>query len=264
MDPGGWTVHGHWPGGGPGRDLFRGRALTGMGPDDAAAERMARPSRRKVRRRDFDDFVEHARATFARIAAQDPRNAFFDAMYSLRVTPGGARGGLDRRLVEVFYGNRPIEAVTEFVTREGREPRLQERLLAEHGACLFYQHMDSGIVLAGLRPAGSEGFRRREEMIPLEWIRGTHALTGPGTLERHWRAFVSYMEYTSLEGEPTLGDRLRVWWMLFVRPTVVKGEHATALCWRAGAVAARFALTVGLSGFLLAIVQALTASSPPH
>jgi len=236
----------------------------GAGPDDAAAERMERPSRRKVRRSDFDEFVRHACDTFGQIAARDPRNAFFDAVYRLCVTPGGAMGGTDRRLVEVFYGQRPIEAVREMVSREGRDPRLQERFLAEHGACLFYQRMDSGVVLVGLRPAGSEGFRRREQMILLEWIRGTHALTGPGTLERHWRAFVSYMEYTSLEGEPTLGDRTRVWWMLFVRPTVVKGEHVPALCWRAGATVAKFALTVGLSGFLLAIVQWLLGPAPPH
>lgn len=239
--------------------------MTGAGPDtdagraDAVRERMARPSRRKVRTKDFEFFKDHARATFGRIAADDPRNGFFDAVYSLCVTPGGAMGGVDRRLVEVFYGNRPIEAVQEFVSREGREPRLQERFLAEHGACLFYQRMDSGVVLVGLRPAGSEGFRRREEMILLEWVRAPDVLRRRAAPERHWRAFMSYMECTSLEGEPTFVDRARVWWLLFVRPTVVGGTYVTALCWLAGATVARYALTVGLSGFLLAIVQWLLA-----
>ena len=216
-----------------------------------------------MRRADFETFHRSARDVFARIAAADPRNAFFDGVYRLRVTPGGAMGGLDRRLVEVFYGSRPFETVEEFVSREGREPRLQERFLAEHGACLFYQRMDSGIVFVGLRPAGTENYRRREEMIQLEWIRAPDVLRGRAALERHWRALVSYMEYTSLEGEPTSIDRLRVWWLLFVRPTVVDGKHSTARCWTVAATVVRFALTIGLSGFLLAIVQALTAAPPP-
>ncbi|KQO68768.1 hypothetical protein ASF22_19625 [Methylobacterium sp. Leaf87] len=226
---------------------------------------MARPSLRKMRRADFEAFHRSAREVFARIAAADPRNAFFDGVYRLRVTPGGAMCGHDQRSVEVFYGSRPIEAVEEFVAREGREPRLQERFLAEHGACLFYQRMDSGIVLVGLRPAGTENYRRREEIIQLEWIWAPDVLRGRAAPERHWRAFVSYMEYTSLEGEPTMIDRLRVWWLLFARPTVVDGKHCTARCWTVGATVVRFALTIGLSGFLLAIVQALMATPPsPH
>lgn len=228
------------------------------------ADRLARPSRRKERRWDFEFFHRHARATFGRIAADDPRNVFFDTVYRQCITPGGAMGGIDRKLVEIFYGSRPIDAVTEVVDRDGQASFLRERTVAEHGARLTYQRMDNGAVLVGLHPAGSEGFQRREQMIQLEWIRGSHALTGPGTLERHWRAFVSYMECTSLEGEPTPGDRLRVWWLLFVRPTIVDGKHTTALCWRVTAMVVKFALTIGLSGFLLAIITGLvTTPTPP-
>lgn len=239
--------------------------VSGDRPVGDIDDRMARPSRRKLRRADFEAFHRSACEVFARIAAADPRNAFFDGVYRLCVNPGGAMGNRDRRLIEVYYGSRPIEAVKEFVAREGREPRLQERFLAEHGACLFYQRMDSGIVLVGLRPAGTENYRRREEMIQLEWIWAPDVLRGRAAPERHWRAFVSYMEFTSLEGEPTIIDRLRVWWLLFARPTVVDGKHSTARCWTVGATVVRFALTIGLSGFMLAIVQALVATpASPH
>ncbi|SFG58118.1 hypothetical protein [Methylobacterium gossipiicola] len=224
---------------------------------------MARASRRLERRSDFEFFVREAPATFRRLADADPRNAFFDPVYRLCITPGGAMGGIDRRMLEVFYGSRPFEAVREFVPRQDRFPSVQERLLAENGARLVYQRVDNGTVMCTLEPARSEGFRRPEDAILLEWVRRSHVLTGESLPARHWRAFVSYMECTSLEGEPSLGDRVRVWWLLATRRLVVAGVERTPLYRRVLLEVAKFSATVGLSGFLLKVVEVWFATPKP-
>ena len=50
-------------------------------------------------------------------------------------------------------------------------------------------------------------------------------LTGRGTLETHWRALRSYAEVTSLDGEPSLLDRLAVRWLRFTRPRIVDNRR---------------------------------------
>lgn len=124
-------------------------------PDGRTAERMARPSRRRARRVDFDFFHRHSRELFGRIASDDPRNAFFDTVYAFRVTPGGAMGGLDGRFVEVIYGSRPIDAVTERADSAACGPRLRRRMLAEHGARLTYERMVS--LMAGSHKESKRG-----------------------------------------------------------------------------------------------------------
>ncbi|CAA2145137.1 hypothetical protein MBLL_04259 [Methylobacterium bullatum] len=223
-----------------------------------------RASRILVRRRDFERFLAHAAPSFEEIAGRDARHPERAAVYGFALAPGGRDGGGDRRVVEVFYGTRHLEGRTEYVSRDGLPPRRHHRSVGEWGATLEYQRMDNGTVLCTLSPAGSENFRRHERTVFVEWIRATDRLRSKAMLERHWRLLASYMEVTSLEGEPTLTDRLRVGWVLFTRSRIVGKEYDAApvrvWIWRL----LTFAATVGLSGFLLALVQWIfSAPNPP-
>lgn len=213
------------------------------------------PHRRLSRRFDFDFFAKGASSAFKGIADKDPRHGPLVRTYAFYALPGGRDGGHDKRVVEIFYGQRPFESVQEVVRREHSLPALRHRLLTERGATLLYERGDNGVVLCTLYPACSENYRRREEAIVLAIIRGTHVLTGTPTLERHWRAFMSYMQYTSLEGEPTVLDRCRVWWLLGTRVLIVDTKSEVARVWTWLGRIAFYSVTVGLSGSLLAFVQ---------
>ncbi len=141
-------------------------------------------SRRLSRRFDFDFFAKVASSAFQGIAARDPRHGPLERTYAFYALPGGRDGGHDKRVVEIFYGQRPFESVQEVVRREHSLPALRHRLLTERGATLLYERGDNGVVLCTLYPACSENYRRREEAILLAIIRGTHVLTGTPTLER--------------------------------------------------------------------------------
>lgn len=214
---------------------------------------MDRGKRRLFRRGCFNIFASDAETNFRAIAANDPDHSSLEAIYAFHVIHGGREGGHQKQIVEIFYGNRPYDAVVELEYKP--TPRLQRRLLAESGASLIYERVDNGSALVTLMPAKSERFSRREEMVLLSKIYHTETLTGIGTLERHWRIFSSYMEYTSLDGLPNLADRIRVWWILGTRILIVDGKEQPRLIARWALEIVKFSLTVGLAGFLLEIIR---------
>lgn len=208
--------------------------------------------------------MREGKTIFQKIAEQDSRHKSLERFYAFYVLPGGRRGGHDKRVFEVFYGNSPFERVIELTQEDGTFPKISPKLLNAHGATLLYERGDDGVVLCTLYPAGTENYRRRENAIILDIIRGTHVLTGAPFLERHWRFFMSYMQYTSLDGEPTVDDRLRVWWLLSTRRLIIGDKAEVAKIWTVAARLLAFSATVGLSGFLLLIVQWLFSKGQCH
>jgi len=70
-----------------------------------------------------------------------------------------------------------------------------------------------------------------------------------------WRDFMAYTECTSLIGTPSIWQRLRTFWLRYSRPLCMDGvqQSIRGLLYLRNIVT--FALTVGLSGFLLVAVQ---------
>lgn len=213
--------------------------------------------KRILRRICFDLFFREAKATFEALAASDPRHADLADIYGFVVTPGGAMGGHDDRLVEVFYGQRAFDAVRE---RKKLFDPVNKRVLAESGAALVYERGDDGMVLCTLHPAKTENMKRTEDLILLSMIRDVSSLTGTAVPARHWRYLMSYMQVTSLDGDPTLGDRFRIWRLMMTHKVVKGGVMQTPRWLVAGGQIVQFALTIGLSGFLLKLVEIWFAS----
>lgn len=215
-------------------------------------------TRRHGRYVEFRIFVPLATDWFPEIASRDPRHEFLSKTYGFYVVPGGREGAVDKRVLEVFYGQRPIDQVTE-VSRESNPvvglPIAHTRFVTEIGATLRYQRTDHGTVLCLLEPARSEGSSRPESLVVLAHIREPRCLTGKPILERHWRALLSYFECGSVDGDPHLTDRLRMWWLLFSRPLIIDGKVQGRRIFRVGGEILKWAITIGLSGALLEVVR---------
>lgn len=205
----------------------------------------------------FKWFASHSKDWFSEIAASDTRHSHMAGLYSFGVAPKGRWGGIDDRTVEVFYGRRPFEGVKELVYEEGGLPSLRKRLLVERGASLTYQRGDSGAVIVTLAPAVTENFRPQESAIVLEFmtdpslLRAPQWLVVPPRIEKHWRCLMSYLQCTSIDGDPTLGDRIRLGWLRWTKPLIIE-EKLVPPRWRELALhIITWVMTVGLSGTVL-------------
>jgi hypothetical protein len=203
-------------------------------------------------------FIDLAVPWFCEIAKRDPRHEFLAGAYGFHVVPGGREGADSRQLLEVYYGQRPAEQVTGSQSQSGQRgssPVPRRMLATEAGAGLRYQKTDHGTVLCLLEPARSQGFERPESLIVLARIKEPRSLTGKPILERHWRSLVSYFEFSSIDGDPGISDRIRVCWLLFTRPLVIDGKAQQPRIIQVGGQILKWVVTIGLGGALLKAVR---------
>ena len=196
----------------------------------------------------FDEFRENAKESFGAYAKSDSSNERLDKLFSLCICPGGRDGGLNKKIVEVFYGNRPIDSVEEV----GENWQTITRLETAHGATLSYFRTDDGHVICNLYPAKSENQRPLEEVILLDYLSDPRLLKDRSKL--HWKMFVAYMESTCIDGAPNILQRLRVFYLRnfkrYVQDKIVKSRKAVDLIKELS----KYVLTVGLSGFIILFV----------
>jgi len=218
----------------------------------------SRRNRRFERYADCQIFVDLAVDWFQEIAKRDPRHAFLADTYSFHVVRGGREGADDRQLLEVFYGQRPVERAVEAPSRSDQNGGLQpsrRKFVTERGASLRYQRTDHGAVLCLLEPARSQGLERSESLIVLAHIKDPRVLTGKPILERHWRSLISYFECSSIDGDPGFSDRIRVWWLLYTKPLIMDGKAQRRHIIQVGGQILKWAIAIGLAAALLALAK---------
>lgn len=128
----------------------------------------------------FDHFCESSKELFLSLSNSDPSAKHLDDLYSLCICPGGRNGGLSKTVVEVFYGNRPINSELKV----DANARLTENFVVAHGATLGYFRNDNGQVICNLYPAASDNHRPIEDAILLDFVRDPHSLQHRAG--RHW------------------------------------------------------------------------------
>ena len=126
----------------------------------------------------FDDFRENAKEIFNSYAGADGSNERLNALFSLCICPGGRDGGLNKKLVEVFYGNRPIDSVVAI----NQNFQTITKLETAHGATLAYFRTDDGHVICNLYPSKSESQRPIEEAILLDYVADPRLLKQKGVV----------------------------------------------------------------------------------
>ena len=203
----------------------------------------------------FDVFADNAQVIFDELLKTDVRATDLSKRYSFYAVKGGAMGGVDKRLVEVFFGARPFDHVTVLGAEGGGFSSPRTTFMSERGACLRYERTDSGSVVCTLHPAETNNLKQVEEFIFYEVIRNPAILNSKKVVSRHWRAFISYMECTNIDSSSTFSDRVRVGWLRFTRQLSIGAKLQRSRLHAAAERIAGYVLTVGLSGFLLAIVN---------
>ena len=174
---------------------------------------------------------------------------FFKKAYSFYTVPGGRYGRSDKTIFEYFYGNRIYQSRSY-----AYNGKLMRKLCTEIGTTILYQCHDDGYVSCQLFPAKSENMSPIEDCIFLEMYISPEKITDY-LLEKHFKYFLSYMQVTSLDGSPTLFDKLKIWWIRFNNPSIVNNIFYPPKRNKVFGGVLKFVLTVGMSGFVLFFLQ---------
>ncbi|KZN12584.1 hypothetical protein [Marinomonas sp. TW1] len=196
----------------------------------------------------FDNFSKGSKELFLAYGNSTVKSKRLNGLYSLCISPGGRYGGLSKKNVDVFYGNRPFDSIIEMRP----DYQMTEKLETAYGATLSYQRTDDGQVLCYLAPAGSANFNHPEDCILLGMVKNPAKLAHK--TKWHWRMFQAYMESTCLDGRPSLFQKILVSYLrnfktCVVNKTVQKRRVAVFL-----SELAKYTVTVGLSGFIILII----------
>lgn len=170
---------------------------------------------RQDRRKDFDEFYKTAETIFKAFRDNDPRTEKFERLYKLSVCPGSRTGGNNNRVVEVFWGSRPFETITLGNSWKA---------LTEYGATLLFERDDSGFVIISIYPAGTENKKPIESSISLKLWVDPIQLKEKSFLEKQWYDLIAYMECTSLDGNPTFLQRLRISYLRNFKHVVIENK----------------------------------------
>lgn len=202
---------------------------------------------RNERIKDFDHFRDNAKNIFEAFAQKDRSNERLHNLFSLCICPGGRDGGRNEKVVEVFYGNRPIGKTTQVDSNFQTITRLE----TAHGATLAYFRTDDGHVICNLYPAKSENQKPFEEVILLDYIKSPSTLSKKA--KSHWNMFISHMEDTCIDGEPSLIQKLQVFYLKNFKQCVVNKTLQDKRTTKLFKEISKYVLTIGLSGFLILV-----------
>lgn len=167
------------------------------------------------RRDDFDEFYNNSINVFTQLRENDKRAEKFQREYMLNICPGSRAGGTDKRTVEVFWGGRNFEIETQ-----GRN----WKALTETGATLLFARDDNGFVIISLYPAYTENRKPIETSITLRIWLDPKKLKEEKFIKACWNDFMAYMEYTSLDGNPTLWQRLRISYLRYFKKLIIDNK----------------------------------------
>lgn len=173
----------------------------------------------------------------------------FKKLYDFHVAPGGRAGGLDTRIIEIFYGAKPCD----YERKIDHNFQISDNLLMERGATLAYYRKDNGNILCYLFPAASKNGGPEERQILVGEIQNIEKFNL--IIKKHLMLLLSYMHVTSLEGSPTAFDKFKIAKLRFFSSLLINGTFESSKCRRLLQRVFELTITVGLSGSLIFLVQ---------
>lgn len=68
--------------------------------------------KRQLRISEFDKFYQESENLFEKMLETDASAKRLESLYSFYIVPGGRADGSNKRVIEIFFGSRPIDSVT--------------------------------------------------------------------------------------------------------------------------------------------------------
>ena len=203
---------------------------------------------RQDKTKDFDDFYNNSKETFENLRIQDLNTEKFQREYMLYVRPGSRGGGTHKRMIEVFWGARPYEFETQGNSWKA---------LSEKGATLLFYRNDTGDITISIFPAYTDFRKPIETSITLYSRHDPKSLNNQKFVNSLWRDFMSYMEYTSLDGKPSLRQKIRIYYLRNFKPLIIDNKLYPTKFSDFYKDILKWVLSVGLSGFVFYLVTVL-------
>jgi hypothetical protein len=205
----------------------------------------------------FEVFQNSGKAIFDKFKEEDNNHKKFDDYYSLCICPKGRNGGIDNRQFEVFYGNRIFDTKKKIKS----DLSIEEKFIMEHGTILSFQLNDHGYVAIMLFPSETKYTKALENAIFVANYIHPSKLKNELFLKKCWNYLNSYMEYTSIDGCPSMKDKIRHFYLRYFKNLVIndKCQPTIIKTWIVSVL--KYAFTVGLSGFLIFIFTVLPKSN---
>ncbi len=205
----------------------------------------------------FKEFQNSSESIFEEFKMEDNKYKKFDDYYILCICPKGRNGGISKRLFEVFYGNRIFDHEEKIRSDFSSE----KKLLTEHGTTLSFCLNDHGYVAIILYPSGTDYTKSVESAIFVKNYVHPKKLKDKSFLKRQWTYLNSYMERTSIDGYPTLKEKLICSYLRYNKNLVIDNKFQSKKIISHLVNCLRFVLTVGLSGFLILLFNVLLSKT---
>ncbi|MBP9993385.1 MAG: hypothetical protein KBT67_00370 [bacterium] len=190
----------------------------------------------------FNDFAVVAEGKFKALLAESPSAKRFDDIYMLHVWNDKQHPKNNVTYVNVGFGSRPL-----IVSHNNRG----FTSTLEDGARLCFYRMETGFVTVSLYPAKTDNRKPFEDCIIIEESIDPKELTKDSVLQELWKCLISYMECTSVDGNPSIWQKRNVKRLRYKRHTVVENvfqETKRSVFWNKVKM---FVLTVGFSGVIV-------------
>ncbi len=225
---------------------------------DRNLELCAMAKARSQRFKDFEFFFQKAKEIFEPFKYNGDRERYYDDFYNLAVCPGSRMGGLESRIVEFFWGKRLFDK-NESINQDGRRSIHFE---SEDGTTMFFFKNDNGYVSIQLYPDHTEHRSPIEDFIFWRMEVNPSQLLKQRFQKRCWRAFMAYMEVTSIDGAPTLYQRIQVWYYRNFKRVVVNKKSIPPRYLLFLNKVSTWVMTVGFSGLVIFLLQIWLQPSP--
>lgn len=213
----------------------------------------------RIRRyKDFESFFSQANTIFEPFKDKNKRTRYLQATNMLCICPGGRDGGRDKRVVEVFWGQKVYDQ-NERVTNLFQIDHL---FYSAKGATILFYKNDDGYVTIYLIPAGTDLTHPDEDGICWEKKVVPSKLLSKSYLKRAWYAFMAYMEVTQLDGKPSAFQRLYIWYLRYFHNLVVDKKWQRTKAMDSLNSMVKWFPMVALSGVAIFVLQLLFVPSP--
>lgn len=185
--------------------------------------------KREIKYAEFQSFFDGVESLFSTFINRDFGGP---SQIGITINPGGRRGGKDKRLIEIFFNRISYDTIAYEDRGLAKDVHWEgATTLSESGPCLTYQRADTGDIFCILHPAATGESKVNEDMIILQTVRKPRILNG--LAHSHWQDLLACKECTSINGAPSLLQKLRYFYLRHFRKFSKNRQYqpAKALKW---------------------------------